>query len=111
MRDELLFVVAPRLAAFCCVAAVVLSNLTGRRPNRTLADRNGSGDLLARACRYSIAAILVGHVVAFAFPAAVLLWDRSLVRLIVLESVGLAAAVVALVSLVLIIVRHVARHR
>jgi nitrate reductase gamma subunit len=108
MRDELLFVVAPRLAALCCVAGLVLVGLMSHRRNSRQPSSTSGGEssvALSRVWRYSLALVLVGHVVAFAFPGTVLLWDRQPSRLIVLESIGLAAAIVALVSLFLMSAR------
>lgn len=112
MRDELLFVVAPRLAALCCVAGLVLVGIMSRRKHSLHSPSTSaveSGAALSRLWRYSLAVVLLGHVLALAFPGTVLLWNRQLPRLIVLESVGLAAAIVALVSLFLTSARHLHR--
>jgi nitrate reductase gamma subunit len=112
MRDQLLFVVVPRLAALCCLVAILIGLTRGRgnAPQQPPAEPVEPGRGLFRLWRYAIAVVLAGHVLAFAFPGTVLLWDRQFPRLIVLESVGLAAGIVALVSLFLTSARHLHRN-
>ena len=50
--------------------------------------------------------MLLGHVVAFLVPASVLAWNGSPARLLVLESVALAGALLALGGLLAVIVRR-----
>jgi nitrate reductase gamma subunit len=105
MRDEILFVVVPRLAALCCLSALVMTYFgrsgTSDRQESVLADSK-FGQGLARWWRYSIGLVLVGHLVGLAFPGAVMLWDRQLARLVLLECLGVTAGSVALLSLLLI---------
>src|SRR5918911_1698885 len=113
MRDQLLFVVAPGLAALRCVTSLLMMYVTGRRgearPPRSTPD-DEAGVVLPTWGRCAIGIVLIGHALAFAFPGTILRWDRQLLRLIVLESIGLTTATVALVSLFLTSVRHLRRH-
>lgn len=114
MRDELLYVVVPRLAALCCLFAVVMTCLVRRRPSerrKPAGENDESSDALSRCWRYSIAVVLLGHVLALAFPGTVMLWDRQLLRLVLLECVGVTAGSVALLSLILSPARHLRQRR
>jgi nitrate reductase gamma subunit len=114
MREQLLFVVAPRLAALCCLTAAVMTFLARRGASDTPSPAAAipqSSDALARCWRYSIGIVLVGHLLAFAFPGAVALWNRQLVRLIVLECAGVTAGTVALLSLSFTAARRLDRSR
>src|SRR5215813_3446574 len=109
MRDEILFVVVPRLAALCCLSALVMiyfgrSHASDRRAPRVADGQFGHG--LGRWWRYSIGLVLFGHLVGIAFPGAVMLWDRQLARLVLLECLGVTAGSVALLSLLLIPIRR-----
>ena len=109
MRNEILFVVVPRLAVLCCLSALVMTYFgrshasDGQGP--MVAER-GFGHGLGRWWRYSIGLVLIGHLVGIAFPGAVMLWDRQLARLVVLECLGVTAGSVALLSLLLIPLRR-----
>jgi nitrate reductase gamma subunit len=111
MRDELLFVVAPRLAAFCCLTILGVLLFAGRAPALPVVEDRESSDPLLTHWRYPIALVLFGHVLAVAFPGTVMLWDRDPFRMLLLESAGLIAAGAALVALVLAFVRHLGRNR
>ena len=112
MREELLFVVVPRLAAFCCLSALAMLYLFRRRAHRwkgSADDEVDSGDAISKCWRYSIGVVLVGHLLAFTFPGAVTLWDRDLLRLIVLEILGVTAGTLALLSLLFTAARRLGR--
>src|SRR4051794_23939625 len=104
MRDELLFVVAPRLAAFCCLTILGVLLFAGRAPALPVVEDRESSDPLLTHWRYPIALVLFGHVLAVAFPGTVMLWDRDPFRMLLLESAGLIAAGAALGSLGLAVV-------
>jgi nitrate reductase gamma subunit len=109
VRDQILFVVVPRLAALCCLSALVIAYF-GRSHTRDrrepVAGERKFGHSLSRWWRYSIGLVLVGHLVGIAFPGAVMLWDRQLARLVLLECLGVTAGSVALLSLLLIPIRR-----
>jgi nitrate reductase gamma subunit len=102
MRDQIVFGVAPWIAAFSFLmtAAVRYVQSRGGEPTETATGRMDATDGLSAWSRYSIALVCLGHVVAVAFPTALLLWNRDPLRLIALEAVGLIAAAVALVALI-----------
>jgi nitrate reductase gamma subunit len=111
MREQLLFVVAPRLAALCCLVGAVIAYLVRRRTSDPLrpaatAAAAESSDAIATFRRCSIAVVLVGHVLAFAFPGAVTLWNRQLLRLILLECAAVTVGTIALLSLGLSVARR-----
>lgn len=110
MTDHALFVVAPYVAAgiFVLAGGVRFLRWT-RRPDRAVMPgphRDGS-DLIVAATRWAIAVIAIGHLLAFAVPRGVLLWNQQLLRLVLLEAVGIVAGGVALAGLAAAYVRHV----
>jgi nitrate reductase gamma subunit len=112
MRDELLFALAPKLALVCCLTGIVLMSLLAEPSDQlsTPPDGGAGGDVLSRYWGCSIAAVLLGHLVALAFPGAVLQWDGRLIRLMLLEMAGLVVAIIALVSLLITSARHLRRN-
>jgi nitrate reductase gamma subunit len=99
MRDQLLFAVAPRVAVMLGVTALVVQSA------RVIATRAGFEPLdtsdepterLTAVWRFSMAVIVLGHLLAFASPGVILLWDHYILRLIVLESIGWVTGGVAL---------------
>ena len=60
---------------------------------------------------YGILFVLLGHIVAFLFPKAILGWNAAPWRLFALEATGLALGLLTLVGLVLIIVRRARSRR
>lgn len=55
---------------------------------------------------YGILFVILGHLVAFMFPRAILAWNGEPVRLIILEVTALIAAILTLVGMVNIVVRR-----
>lgn len=110
MTDYALFVVAPYVAAlFFVLASVIRYGLS-----RPLADWDvttfSGGDssrLLIAVTRVGLGVVALGHLVAFAAPDRVLLWNQRFARLLTLEAAGMVAASVALAGLVAACVRHV----
>src|SRR4051794_41680802 len=111
MRDELLFVVAPRVAALCCLTIVGVLLFAGRAPAQPAVEDRDSGDPLVTYWRYPIALVLFGHVLAVAFPRTGMLWDRDPLRMLLLESAGVIAAGVAPGALGPPLVRGPRRHQ
>lgn len=60
---------------------------------------------------YGILVVLLGHVVAFLFPAQILLWNRVPVRLLILEVTALVFGLLALLGLVMLIYRRLTNSR
>lgn len=110
MSDYALFVVAPYVAAlmFVLVGAVRYVLWHGQ-PDRavTANPRGDSSGLVVAVTRWAIAVIAIGHLLAFAVPGGVLLWNQQLLRLVLLEAVGILAGSVALAGLLAAHVRHV----
>jgi len=102
MSDHALFVVAPYVAAaiFVLVGALryVRWHLHADRAVTPIPGGDGCG-LIVALTRWAIAVIAVGHLLAFAVPRGVLLWNQQLLRLVLLEAVGIVAGSVALAGL------------
>jgi nitrate reductase gamma subunit len=60
---------------------------------------------------YGILFVLLGHVVAFLLPSALLAWNGQTWRLLVLELTALVAALLALIGMVNVVVRRLSNHR
>src|SRR5258705_853220 len=110
MTDHALFVVAPYVAALVFVLASVVRYTRWRLgPDRDVTALSGGERprLLNAVTCAGVGVVALGHLVAFALPDRVLLWDRQLLRLFVLEAAGIVAGSVALAGLVAVHVRHV----
>jgi nitrate reductase gamma subunit len=107
MRDYLLFAVAPYVSALvfvtACVARFVLLRQRPIREAIPPAGRTGTGGVVWRS---ALALVALGHLLAFALPDSILVWDRRLVRLLVLEGSGLVIGVVAVVGMIGALVRR-----
>ncbi|MCP3919263.1 MAG: respiratory nitrate reductase subunit gamma [bacterium] len=55
---------------------------------------------------YGILVVLLGHVIGFLMPTAILSWNAEPVRLLILEVTGIAFAILTLVGLVNIVLRR-----
>ena len=110
MTDHALFDVAPYLAAVIFVLVgswrYVLGHLQRDGADTAIRRVHGSR-LVVAATRWAIAVIAIGHLLAFAVPRGVLLWNQQLLRLVLLEAVGIVAGSVALAGLAAAHVRHV----
>src|SRR6185503_14793027 len=91
-RDQYLFAVMPYLAAASCVALGFVRVIHGR----TVASERSTGASVI--WRWAIAVVLAGHVLAFAFPAHTLAWNRAAWRMYALEASGSMAALLALAA-------------
>jgi nitrate reductase gamma subunit len=60
---------------------------------------------------YGILVVLLGHVVAFLFPATLLLWNSMTVRLFILEATALAFGLLTLFGLVNSVVRRLVNRK
>ena len=91
-REQFLFALGPYLAAASCVA----HGLVGKRAGaRAVESATGASVIW----RWAIAVVMAGHILALAFPAYVLAWNRQVWRLYGLEAVGFFAATLALAAL------------
>lgn len=109
MRDQFLFAIAPRLAVLTCLLTAAVRYGRNRRagePAEATTRWHEPAEGLRAWWRYSIAVVILGHVLAAASPGALLLWNREPLRLVVLESVGLIAGSIALVCVVATAVRR-----
>jgi nitrate reductase gamma subunit len=98
MSDQLLFVVTPYIAAALFVLVCTGRCMFWRQSDRSTAGpSSGDGRSLVVAATRSAFAVIAGqHLVAFAAPHDVLLWNQQLRRLLVLEAAGMGAGSVAL---------------
>ena len=108
MSDQLLFVVTPYMAA-----ALFLLACTGRYALRRRSDRSaaapstgGARRLVIFAAGSGFALVAAQHLVAFAAPNDVLIWNQQLRRLLVLEAAGMGAGIVALAGFLAMQLRH-----
>jgi nitrate reductase gamma subunit len=109
MSDEFLFIVAPGLSLALLVSLSLCCALR-RQPERGGEETERTAG--ARTIwRWAIAIVLAGHLLAFAFPAGVLAWNRQPLRLFILEGTGLAAGIVALFGLTTVLVRRALDNR
>jgi nitrate reductase gamma subunit len=92
-RDQYLFAVVPYLAAASCVAHGFVRVMRGRAG--TIERSTGASVIW----RWAIAVVLAGHVLALAFPAQTLAWNRAAWRMYALEASGSMAALLALAAL------------
>ena len=90
MRDYLLFAVLPYVGGVALVAGCVARLVVRQRSGRLNAPATGHG-VFRIAWRAAFVAIAIGHLLTLGFPRAVLLWDRQLVRLVLLEGMRLVA--------------------
>ena len=113
MSDHLLFVVAPYVAALVFVSVCLVRYvLWRRRPDRGTTQFAGGDGLVGAAWRSALVVVGLGHLLAFAFPDYLLLWNRQLFRLVVLEGSGVIAGSLALAGLLATFMRPLrASHR
>lgn len=108
MHDWGLFVVLPAAAVVLALCGGLVRYIGWRR--QPAADRvraiAGETNGAAVIWRLAIAIVLLGHLLAFAFPRTVLLWNRQPVRLFLLEGTGMLASGIALVALSTVIVKR-----
>ena len=61
--------------------------------------------------RGGVASVLIGHLLILFFPAAILSWNRSPIRLLALEGTLLTASVLALAGLTALVTHNIGRWR
>ena len=100
----MLFIAAPYLAVLSLAAVSIVRYALRYRdresdpaePGGPGGDEGGGGMAI---WRWAIAVVLVGHLLALAFPAKSLLWNRQPLRLFLLEGTGVVTGGIALVAL------------
>lgn len=110
MRDHLLFAVLPYLTVVAFVAGCVMQLVLWQRSDRNSASATGPG-VFRIAWRVALAAIVIGHVLTLGFPRAVLVWDRQLFRLVLLEGARLLAGSIAVAGTIAALARLLAPSR
>jgi nitrate reductase gamma subunit len=108
MRDQLLFAVAPYVAALLFTAACIVRYVLWRRlPDReTTESARGDGRGLADVTwRWALGVVALGHLLAFVFPTYLLQWDRQVFRLAILEGFGAIAGSIAIAGLLATLLR------
>jgi nitrate reductase gamma subunit len=108
MSDHLLFAVAPYLAVLAWVLASALRCAAGvRHPEGNDQRPSRAAAVLVRTVVSSSALVLlVGHLVLLIAPEAVLRWNRSISRLLLLEGAGVFFGAVCLAAVVGSIRQH-----
>ena len=109
MRDHLLFVVFPYLAVLaflpCCVARSMVRH---RRPLGDDGAPSPAGSRFAGVVwRSAVVLVALGHLLAFALPDYLLLWNRQLWRLAFIEVFGVVAGTVAAAGIFVALVRAI----
>ena len=112
MRDQLLFAVAPYVAALVLVPIGAAQYARWRsRPRPSPSPVAIRGDRLLRfAWLAALAIVTLGHVLAIVFPESLLAWNRQLSRLVLLEISGALAGTLATAGLLAALVRLVRAH-
>jgi nitrate reductase gamma subunit len=100
MREQFLFVVMPYFAAGSFLTASVVRCLLERRTPERVPKPAAADDRIAAIWRWAIGIVAAGHLLAFAFPDFILLWNRQPFRLLLLEGSGLCAGTLALIAVV-----------
>jgi nitrate reductase gamma subunit len=99
MSDDVLFVAAPYVAAASMVVWSGARYALLRRPIEPVHAHSRFAVTAQAIWRWAIGIVLLGHVLAIAFPRAILIWDRQPLRLLILEGAGLIAGIAALCGL------------
>ena len=114
MVDQWLFGIWPYVAVMSVLVGAIVRGLAARRPGSDLREEF----VASLECFWSdarwrsgVAAILAGHLVIAFFPAAILSWNRSPARLLLLEISLLAAGVLASAGLIGLLRHNVGRWR
>jgi nitrate reductase gamma subunit len=108
MRDQLLFAAAPYIATLALVTVCAVRYVyCCSRPDAYATPPSGRD--WCRSVRAvwgaALAIVALGHLVAFAFPDSVLLWNRQLSRLVLLEVTGVIAGSLASAGVLAMLVR------
>jgi nitrate reductase gamma subunit len=102
VTHHFLFVVTPYIAVLAAVPVGIVRYVLRRgQPEHASIEvtTGGRSGLMDAACCTAIALVALGHLLAFAFPDYVLLWNRQPSRLFVLEGLGVIAGSLALAGL------------
>jgi len=100
MREPLLFLWAPRIAAASALLALVVhvSRIVRERSNAEWivpAEHSPSNSRITALWRLSIGIVATGHLIALASPNLMLIWNRDVVRLVALELFGWVVGAIA----------------
>jgi nitrate reductase gamma subunit len=111
MTDSFLFIVLPYLTAAAAAQGCITRYAFGARRgggDAAIAPHADATPRSARAAwRWAIGVVAAGHLLALASPESVLRWNQQPLRLLALETVGLASGIGALAALIAIAVRRV----
>ncbi len=111
MRNQFLFVWAPRLALASAILALVVQGWKTARARIGIesdweAEYRPQGGLAAASWRLSIVLVAAGHVIATASPGLMLVWNREFGRLFALEFMGWFAGATAVGSFIVMAARQ-----
>ncbi len=114
VADELLFVVLPYLAIVLLVGVSWYRYARQGFSYSALASQTLENRLHFWGVvpfHWGILVVLAGHLLALVLPGSILWWNTAEVRVILLEATGIAFALLALVGLLVLIARRLARPR
>ena len=109
MRNTLLFEILPYAAVTICTGVLLLRGVRFWRDPRALeADLTEARRVFAGGALWKggLLALLAGHLLVLALPAATLAWNRAPARLYLLEGVAFLAALAALAGAAGVVARH-----
>jgi nitrate reductase gamma subunit len=109
-----LFGVWPYVAAACLLIGPIVRGFVRRQSHADIQDEyDASVEWLWRDARWrrGVLAVVAGHLGIMLFPAEILVWNRSPVRLLALEATMLAAGVLAVAGLAVMLRHNIARWR
>lgn len=112
MKTELLFVAWPYISVGLLLVGIAVRFLLTRNHEAVIATEIQQaravfgGSVIWKA---SLALLLAGHLAMLAFPSGVLAWNRSPVRLYLLEAVFFVIGLIAIVCCMRLVLRHVQR--
>jgi nitrate reductase gamma subunit len=110
MRDYLLFVAAPYIVSFAFVPACLVRYALERRRGPLSTAFAIDPTPVAALWRWTVGLVLLGHLLLITLPESILLWNRQPRRLFMLEGVGLALGIAALLSLTVMLFNRVRLH-
>jgi nitrate reductase gamma subunit len=111
MESSSVFVIAPYLAFGVLAAGIVLRSLLAlRQPNQLQTKLAEAKNTFAgRIWWISMLALVAGHLAGLLFPRALMSWNANQTRLYLLEAAAGVVGVAAVLSSIVVILRHVGR--
>lgn len=114
MSDQIILVVFPYVAVALAVVVSIVRYRTDKFKFSSLSSQFLEGNHLfwgSALWHYGILFVLAGHLVGFFFPKELLMFNSVPIRLFILETTGLAMALMAFVGLLMLIYRRFTNQR